>query len=243
MIPVVAVTMRDFRSIGVYEWVMSLVVRGQGSELSARVERNASCWENVLTLSDVDSRAASVRVLVALSVLLAATSAWAGPKVGVVDVQKVMESAPEWTAAVEGLKIDLEKKKAKLEADQAVLKQKKEQLDQKRSVSDPKALAEEERRLLEDAQKFSQGFMAAQQELTERENRLKESMLARVERVVFVLAERGEYSFVFEAGAPTAPNVLYAAQGIDLTSAAISEYKTQFGGKKLDLPAPRPAQQ
>ncbi|MBI2377519.1 MAG: OmpH family outer membrane protein [Deltaproteobacteria bacterium] len=183
-----------------------------------------------------------MRTGVLLSLALWSAPAFAGPKVGVVDVQRVMASVPEWTSAIDSLKTDLEKRRSKLEADQAVLKQKKDQLDQKRAVSDPKAMAEEERKLGEDTQKFTQGFMAAQQELSEREARLKEAMLARVERVVFSIAGKGEYTFVFETGTDDAPNVLYAAPGTDLTNEAIAEYKAQFGGKKLETNAAPKAQ-
>lgn len=169
------------------------------------------------------------------ALLLLTGTAQADPKLGVVNVQQVMEAVPEWGAAVKVLKTDLEKRRAKLEAEQAALQKKKEQLDAKRTVTDPSVLAKEEQQLLAEAQRFHQGYLVAQQEIAQRENRLKEAMLQRIERVVFGLAKNGEYTYIFESGAPEQPNVLYTAPGLDLTKQVIEAYQTQFKGKPLKV--------
>lgn len=155
---------------------------------------------------------------------------------GVVDVQKVMEATPEWTTEVSKLKRDWEKKKSELEAHQSELRKQKEALDAKRVVSDPNAVAEEERGLLEQANKFRMALIQAQQVFTRREAALKEAMLSRIERVVYAIAEKGDYEYIFETGTLESPNVLYAKKGLDLTNEVITRYKRAYKDKPLEIP-------
>jgi outer membrane protein len=181
--------------------------------------------------------------VVATSVLATApSSAEAGDlKLGVVDVQKVMESSPEWKTAVKTLERDWEKKAAELEAKQLKLKQAKEQLDGKRAlVNDGKALRVEEERLIGHLKEFRREYMVSQQQFQQREAVLKDQMLGRVEKVVYQLAAEGDYAYIFETGSTEAPNVLYAQKSIDLTARAIKGYQKLFKGKKLDTNAPIP---
>jgi outer membrane protein len=176
-----------------------------------------------------------------LGVALTLPAAAAGPKLGVVDVQKVMEAIPAWAKAVESLKRDFEIKKNQLDGTQAELKKKQDQLEAKRSVTDPKAMEQEEKEFIAKAQAFQASFMSAQQEFAAREGKLKTDMLSRVEQMVNLVAQRGEYDFVFETGPSQQPNVLYLAQGMDLTAAVIEAYKQNFGDKPLAVAAPAPA--
>jgi outer membrane protein len=164
-------------------------------------------------------------------------------KVGVVDVQKVMEGIPAWGKAVEGLRRDFEKKKAELEAKQVELKKVKDQIDAKRTLTDPKALRVEEEKFMQTAQAFQAEFMKAQQEISEREAGLKETVLARIERVVQDIATSGEYDFVFEAGAENAPNVLFAKKSVVITPQVVEGYKKAFGDQAITAaPKPKAAQ-
>jgi Skp family chaperone for outer membrane proteins len=173
-------------------------------------------------------------MLTAALFLCAAGSALAGgPKLGVVDVQKTMESIPSWNKAVENLKKDFDKKRVELETKQTELQKKKDQLDAKRMVSDPKAIAAEEEKFMASANDFRLEFMKAQQEISEREVKLKEVMLGRIERVVNQVAQSGDFDYVFEIGADATRNVLYASKSIDLTAQVIEAYKKGFGDEPI----------
>lgn len=182
-----------------------------------------------------------------LRVLFGALIAFAGlspqlahaQKVGVVDVQKVMEGIPAWGRAVDNLRRDFEKKKNELEARQAELKKTKDQIDAKRTVTDPKTIRAEEEKFMQTAGAFQQEFMKAQQDISERESGLKETVLSRIERVVQDLATSGEYDFVFEAGAPNAPNVLFAKKQVVLTEQVIDLYKKAFGDQEITPSKPK----
>jgi len=158
-------------------------------------------------------------------------------KVAVVDVQKVMEGIPAWGKAVETLRRDFEKKKSELEARQIELKKTKDQIDAKRTVSDPKTIKAEEEKFMITAQAFQAEFMKAQQDISEREAGLKETVLARIERVVQDLAQNGDYDFVFETGAATQPNVLFAKKQIVITDQVVDLYKKAFGDQAITVAA------
>lgn len=165
----------------------------------------------------------------------------AGPKVGVVEVQKVMEAIPAWTKAVEALRKDFEKKKLGLESKQTELTKKKGQLDAKRTIIDPKTMAAEEQQFMAEANGFRNEYMQSQQEISAREAGLKEVMLGRIEKAVAAIGESGEYDYIVEAGAESAPNVLYAAKTAYITQATIDSYKKIFGDKAIE-PPPLPKQ-
>lgn len=160
----------------------------------------------------------------------------AGPKVGVVEVQKVMEAIPAWTKAVEALRKDFEKKKTGLEARQTELTKKKGQLDAKRTIIDPKTMANEEQQFMAEANEFRNEYMQSQQEISARESGLKEVMLGRIEKAVAAIGESGEYDYIVEAGAENAPNVLYAVKTAYITQATIDSYKKIFADKPIELP-------
>ena len=173
---------------------------------------------------------------VVASLLVAPSLAQAkSPQLGVVDVQKVMEATPAWNNAVKKLKVDWEKTRAELEAKQAGLQKEKEKLDAKRVVSDPKAVAQEEQKLLAQANQFRMILVKSQQGFAQREGQLKEAMLGRIERVVYAMAEKGDYTYIFEMGSMESPNVLYHAKGVDISDQVLAAYRETFKDKPLDL--------
>ncbi len=166
---------------------------------------------------------------------LSAPAYAAGPKLGVVDVARVMNAVPEWTNVVAGLKKDWEKKQAKLEADQNDLRKKKEALDHKRLIADPKAIAEEEQALMKQAQGLADGYVKDQKMIAQHEVMLKEQMLRRIEPLVNQIAAETDLAYVFEVGPDQAPNVLYSAKKIDITNKVVALYKKHFTGKAFEL--------
>lgn len=180
-------------------------------------------------------------VLLVVLGLLPALDARAGDslKLGVVDVQKVMEASPEWTQAVSTLKREWEKKSAELEARQNQIKSEKEKLEGKRSMmGDAKALAREEEGLIEKLKEFRRDTMVSQQSFQQREAFVKEQMLSRIEQIVYKLAAEGEYTYIFETGNAESPNVLYSTKKVDLTEVVIGDYKKAFKGKALETNPP-----
>lgn len=160
-------------------------------------------------------------------------------RLGVVDVQRVMEGVPEWNAAVTMLKKDWEKKTAELEARQNELKTSKEKLEAQRSLmGDPKALAREEEALITKLQEFRRDTMKSQQFFQQREAFVKEQMLSRIEQVVYRIAAEGDYTYIFETGSVDSPNVLFATTKADLTNLVLGDYNKAFKGKALETNPP-----
>lgn len=171
--------------------------------------------------------------------LVIPTSAHA-QKVGVVEIQKVMEAIPAWNKALGELKTDFEKTRASMEAKQAELKKKYDQLEAKRTVTGQAALQSELGAFQKEAQDFQAEFSKAQQSISEREAGLKEVVLGRIEQVVQLLAAEKDYDYVFEAGTEAAPNVLYATAAVYITNDVVALYKKTFGDKPITAPS-RPA--
>lgn len=189
------------------------------------------------------SHASSTALALALGLSLAGSAhAEEAMRLGVVDVQRVMEGVPEWTAAVGVLKKEWEKKSAELEAKQNELKTSKEKLEAQRSLmGDPKALARDEEALINKLQEFRRDTMVSQQLFQQREAFVKEQMLSRIEQVVYKIAAEGDYTYIFETGSIESPNVLFATKKVDLTDLVLGDYNKAFKGKALETTPPKGA--
>ncbi len=180
-----------------------------------------------------------VRVLcsLALAVGLAAVpaSAPAAPKFAVVDVEAVFEASGHWKKAVGALQKEMDEKQKALEARQKQLRERKEKLDAQKAVSDPNTSSAAEDELYKDGQEMMQGFLSTQQKLKDREKKMTDQMLSRVEIIVRDIAANGDYDFVFESGPKEKPNVLYAPKSHDITPKVIEEYKKRFKDKPLEM--------
>ncbi len=157
-------------------------------------------------------------------------------KFAVIDVQKVMASIPAWTTAIESLKKDFEKKRAELQAREAELMKVKTQLDAKSTVTDPKTLRAETEAFQQKVMAFQKELQEAQQVISEREAELSKVMLGRVSRAAQELGAQGEYDYVLEVGDDRAPNVLYAAKGVNATDKVVDLYKKMFGDQAVTIP-------
>ena len=175
------------------------------------------------------------RLMFAAALLLVTSPAMASTKVGVVDVLEVMQAIPEWTKTVSKLKKEWEAKQSRLQAEQDRLRKEKDRLDAKRVVGDPQAIAKEEAKLIGAAQQLADTYVKEQKLIAATEASLKEQMLRRVEAVVYKLAQDRDLAFVFEVGADSDPNVLYASASVNLTSAAVAGYKKAFKNKPFEV--------
>lgn len=157
-------------------------------------------------------------------------------KIGVVEVQKVIEGISAWKKAEDAHRKDAEKRKTELEGRQAVIKKRIEALEAKRTVTAPTAIVDEENQIRGSVEEFQRDMMKTQQEVGEREEGLKSVVLGRIERVVAELGETGEYDFIFEKGADATPNVLYSTKPVVLTQQVIDGYKKLFGDTPIVAP-------
>lgn len=176
-----------------------------------------------------------------LGAALVVTAPAHAQKFGVVEVQKVIEGIPAWKKAEDAHRKDAEKKKTELEARQATIKKRIEALEAKRTVTAPSAIVDEENQIRGAVEEFQRDMMKTQQEVGEREEGLKSVVLGRIERVVAVLGESGEYDFILEKGAESTPNVLYSIKPVVLTQQVIDGYKKDFGDTPIIAPT-RPVQ-
>jgi Skp family chaperone for outer membrane proteins len=174
-------------------------------------------------------------VLLSLCVLSVSEARAADPKIAVVDIEAVMNATDHWKKVVAVLQKERTEKQSKLEAKQKELKEKKDKLDAQKAVSDPKVIAAQEELLYKDAQVLTQGFMKSQKELTDREKKATDGMLARIEAIVRELALAGDYDFVFEAGSTLGPNVLYTPKKHVITDKVLEQYNKRFKDKPLDI--------
>ncbi|MCK6550055.1 OmpH family outer membrane protein [Myxococcota bacterium] len=186
-------------------------------------------------------RSTLMAALLAVAVAAPSIAVAQSPKIAIVDVEKVMMASDHWKSAVDVLKADLAQRQAALEKRKEELAVKREKLDAQRAISDPNTFAKQEEAFYGEAQELSGQIMKGQQELSAREQKLTEQMLARVEAIVRDLAAAGEYDFVFETGTKDMPSVLYSQKSLDITPKVIAEYQKRFKDKPLDLTPPKAA--
>lgn len=173
-------------------------------------------------------------LLMFAALFVSARPAFAETKIAVVDVHEAMDASPQWKTAIAALEKKRSEKQAALEAKQKELKARKDKLDAQKAVSEASAAAAAEEALYKDAQELTQGFMQSQQELSEREKKLTDQMLGRIEAIVRDLAQESGFDFVFERGTKETPNVLYAPKAVDLTKKVIEQYNKRFKTKPLE---------
>jgi outer membrane protein len=154
----------------------------------------------------------------------------------VVDVRKAMEQIPDWKTAYAKLDKERNGRQLQIEAKKEELKKKRDALDAKKAVSDPKAIEAESNALDLELSGFLRAFQMSQQELTYLEKQLADQMLTRIEAVVREISMEKNLDYVFEAGFDGEPNVLYAADGVDITDLVVKRYGKHFEGKPLQEP-------
>lgn len=163
------------------------------------------------------------RMLIAMSLLLAASFANAEFKVGYVDMQKAIQSTTAGKKAKTELEGEFNKKKKELEKKEADLKKMGEDLEKKKSVLSEEALGKKQAEFQDEMLKYRDVVGKSQVEIQKKERELTAPILEKMKKVIAKLAKDKSYGLVIE----NSQMVLYATPEADLTEEVIKAFEKE----------------
>lgn len=173
---------------------------------------------------------------VGLAALLAMGVAQAEIKIGVVNVQALLEESPQAKAASQALSDEFAPRQRDLQQKQKELQSKQEKLDRDGSVmseSEKSTLEKDLRNGQRDLQSKGEAFT---EELNTRRNeelgKLQNTLLQEVQ----TFAKSGGYDLVVPSN-----QVLFAKETFDITSQVLTAWQARGGAAKPAAPAAKPA--
>jgi outer membrane protein len=164
---------------------------------------------------------------------LAALPAWAEPKIGVVDAQRLMEESPQGKAVSEAMRNEFAPRQRTLQAQEQALKAKQEKLQK-----DGATMTEEQRtRAEKDLRDGARDFERARGEFQDDINARRNEEMSRLQRTlgeeVRTYAKAQNFDLVL-----TAEVVVYAAPVYDVTPAVLAAIQAHAGAKPAAAPPP-----
>ncbi len=164
---------------------------------------------------------------------LAALPAWADPKIGIVDAQRLMEESPQGKAVSEAMRSEFAPRQRTLQAQEQALKAKQEKLQK-----DGATMTEEQRtRAEKDLRDGARDFERARQEFQDDINARRNEEMSRLQRTlgeeVRTYAKSQNFDLVL-----TAEVVVYAAPTYDITPGVLAAIQAHAGVKPSATTAP-----
>lgn len=163
------------------------------------------------------------KMLIAMSLLLAASFANAESKVGVVDMQKAIQTTSAGKKAKAELETEFNKKKKELEKKEADLKKMGEDLEKKKSVLSEEALGKKQAEFQEEMMKYRDVVGKSQLEIQKKERDLTAPILEKMKKVIAKMAKEKGYSLIVE----NSQIVLYATSEADITEDVIKAFEKE----------------
>ncbi len=155
------------------------------------------------------------------AMLLTAGSALAAPKIGFVNLQRIVAESETGKAAMADFQKEVEKVRGEIEGEQKELESLQEEIQKKAVV-----MKEEERRKLvnefEDKQiRFKRKVEETQVDLQARNQELVTQLLQKIQKVITQVGNDGGYTGILDSGTA---QVLYSAPSDDLTAQVIQAF-------------------
>lgn len=162
--------------------------------------------KNILLMSFVTS-----------SLVLAQTAS----KIGVVDMQKAIQSTEAGKKAKKELEGEFEKRKKELQKKETDLKKMGEDLEKKRSVLSEEVLGKKQAEMQEEMLKYRESLNKNQMEIQKKEQDLTRPILEKMRKIIGDTAKAGGYTVVLENSA----GILFAEPSTDLTEQVIKAFE------------------
>ncbi len=142
-------------------------------------------------------------------------------KIGVVDLQKALQSVEEGKKARTTLEKEFNEKKKSIQAEEDALKKVTEDFKKKSMVMSADAKAQKEGEIQERIMKYREMFSKAQVDIQTRERELTEPIINKLRTIVQDISEKDSYSVILERNENA---VLYHMKKDDLTDRVVSAY-------------------
>jgi outer membrane protein len=147
-------------------------------------------------------------------------------KVGVVDMQKAIQSVDAGKKAKGQLEKEFNSRKKELQAEEAAIKKMGEEFRKQSLVLTDEARAKKQAELQERIMKFQELTARSQQEIGQKEQELTQPIVTGIRKIISDLARQKGYSVILEKNENT---VLFSLDKDDLTNEVVSAYNK--GGK------------
>jgi outer membrane protein len=153
--------------------------------------------------------------------LMSASAFAADMKIGLVDMQKAIQSTAAGKKAKTELEGEFEKRKKELQKKEADLKKMNDDLEKKRSVMSDEVLGRKQAELQEEMLKYRETLAKNQNEIQKKERDLTQPILEKMKKTIQEVAKEGGYSYVIE----NSPMVLFSDSAHDLTDKVIKAFE------------------
>ena len=161
----------------------------------------------------------TIFIMVALSVGLFSNAAVAAEfKVGVVDMQKAIQTSSAGKKAKKEVEGDFEKKKKDLKKKEDDLKKRVEEFEKKQAVLSDKVRQEQQVDLQKDMMQFREEVSKSQVTIQQRERELTKPILEKLQKVILEIAKEKDFSIVLEKAEQS---VMFAKTELDITDEVI----------------------
>lgn len=169
--------------------------------------------------------------LIAASGALVALPAWAEPKIGVVDPQRLLEDSPQGKAMMESLRSEFSPRQRTLQAQEQGLKAKQEKLQKDGATMSEDQRVRAEKELRDSAREFERSRGEYQDDFTARRNEELSRLQRTLGEEVRGYAKSQNFDIILSG-----ETVIYATQALDITPAILTALQARSGAA-----APRPA--
>lgn len=145
-------------------------------------------------------------------------------KVGVIDMQRALQTVESGKMAKSQLEKDFNTKKKQLQSEEASIKKATEEFKKQSLVMSDEARAKKQGELQDRIMRFQELTARSQSEIQQKEQELTQPILKKLQGIIDNIAEKGNYTVILEK---SRNNVLYSKSNVDLTSEVISTYDKQ----------------
>lgn len=152
--------------------------------------------------------------------LQAASAPAAGIKIAVVDLQQVLQQAPQMAAANAQLKKQFEPQEQQIIAAQKKLKADSEKLQQSGPSMNKDDATKLQQTVMTDKTQLEQQFITFRQNLIAAHNKSMQTVIDQVNATIATIAKEGQYNIVLQK-----QGILYADQSYDITSQVVAALK------------------
>ncbi len=159
-----------------------------------------------------------------LSFLVSSLGQAADFKVGVVDLQKALQSVDVGKKARATLEKEFNEKKKTLQAEEEALKKMTEDFKKQQSVLSEEAKGKKFGEIQERGMKYRELFGKSQMDIQQRERELTEPIISKLKGIVEEIGEEGKYDLVLEKSDNA---VLFHLKKDDLTEKLISTFNSK----------------
>jgi outer membrane protein len=168
---------------------------------------------------------------------LAALPAWADPKIGIVDAQRLMQESPQGKAVSEAMRSEFAPRQRTLQAQEQALKAKQEKLQKDGATMTEEQRTRADKELRDGARDFERARGEFQDDINARRNEEMSRLQRTLGEEVRTYAKSQNFDLVL-----TAEVVVYAASTYDITPAVLAAIQAHAGVKpSATAPTPPPA--